>query len=130
MYDVSDAECFIDAVGIIRNANKYKQNISRNQEDDINILPDRATAEAVIALCQLIQLRNCYNGDWVPDWNSESYKFLIEIYEGKPKIWLTQNTPSLLYFKTREMCEEFLNCFRPLIEKLKPLYGIKEGGVE
>ena len=39
-------------------------------DKDKNLLPDLATAEAVLALCQLVQLRNAYNGDWVPDWNN------------------------------------------------------------
>lgn len=30
----------------------------------------------------------------------------------------------------KETADEFLRYFRPLIEKLKPLYGIKEGGKE
>lgn len=34
----------------------------------------------------------------------------------------------ILYFKTQELRDEFLRNFRDLIEKLKPLYGIKEGG--
>lgn len=93
---------------------------------------DRATAEAVLALCQLIQLRNCYNGDWVPDWkdcNEEKYtigfgKGIICPFERQ----LISSSP--LYFKTEELRDEFLRYFRPLIEKLKPLYGIKEGGEE
>lgn len=30
--------------------------------------------------------------------------------------------------KSIELRDEFLNNFRPLIKKLKPLYGIKKGG--
>lgn len=97
---------------------------------DKTILPNSATAEAVLALCQLIQLRNAYNGDWVPDWTDRERKYTIDIYEHK--IWSgdVSDTPSILYFKTRELRDEFLRFFRPLIEKLKPLYGIKEGGEE
>ncbi len=59
----------IDQVAAIMNG-------ERRTSSNAELLPDRDTAEAVLALCQLIQLRN----------------------------------------------------FRPLIEKLTPLYGIKEGG--
>ena len=102
----------------------------RNRTEDKNMLPDRATAEAVLALCQLIQLCNCYNGDWVPDWTDEERKYTIDFYENE--IWSGDvgNTPCILYLKTRELRDEFLRNFRPLIEKLKPLYGIKEGGTE
>ena len=96
---------------------------------------DRATAEAVLALCQLIQLRNCYNGDWVPDYSKE-YTGEISVYtihfEANDIIvggWRSYATTPL-YFKSRELRDEFLRNFQPLIEKLKPLYGIKKGGEE
>lgn len=86
---------------------------------------DRATAEAVLALCQLIQLRNAYNGDWVPGKGDKHYCIVltlngIDTYE-------TKEMPEVLYFKSEELRDEFLRNFRPLIEKLKPLYGIEEG---
>jgi hypothetical protein len=126
MYDVSDTEYFIDDVGGICNAIENKAFISRDIENDKNVLPDRATAEAVLALCQLIQLRNAYNGDWVPDWEDGKIKYFIEFCNKgiqKNEFYHRQSSP--LYFKTEELRDEFLRNFRPLIEKLKPLYGIK-----
>lgn len=102
--------------------------IKRIPDIDVTILPDRATAEAVIALCQLIQLRNCYNGDWVPDWKDNERKYTICFFENDISNGDVVITPSILYFETKELRDEFLRYFRPLIEKLKPLYGIKEGG--
>lgn len=101
----------------------------RDENKDKNMLPDRATAEAVLALCQLIQLRNCYNGDWKPDW-TKNYKYVIEFGKDGSIRGYCQNTPTILYFKTEELRDEFLKYFRTLIEKLKPLYGIMEGGEE
>ena len=101
-------------------------------DKDKNLLPDRATAEAVLALCQLIQLRNCYNGDWVPDWkDKDEIKHIIQFdaEEIHYDTWIGVSA-SPLYFKTAELRDKFLENFRPLIEKLKPLYGIKEGGEE
>ena len=98
-------------------------------DKDKNLLPDRSTAEAVLALCQLIRLRNCYNGDWVPDWkNYNQDKFTIEFHESEIFCDCVLITSIPLYFKTAELRDEFLSSFRPLIEQLKPLYGIKEGG--
>jgi hypothetical protein len=97
---------------------------------DANILPDRATAEAVLALCQLIQLRECYNGDWVPDYKTADTKFSIEFDNNKIVKNTTKGWPCILIFKSEELRDAFLRNFRPLIEKLKPLYGIKEGGEE
>lgn len=87
---------------------------------------DRATAEAVLALCQLVQLRNCFNGDWVPDWDDGAEKkYCIEFVYGDISACTNCISPLSLYFKTEELRDEFLRCFRDLIEKLKPLYGIK-----
>lgn len=94
------------------------------------LLPDRATAEAIIALCQLIQLRDCYNGDWVPDWTDEERKYTIEFYENDISTLRRYALSKIFFFKTEELRDKFLYNFRPLIEKLKPLYGIKEGGEE
>lgn len=130
MFPIQPKEYFIDEMSIVKNALSCAFHEERETFDDRNLLPDRATAEAVLALCQLIQLRNCYNGDWVPDWNNESDKFMIGFYNSDILTWVTQYTASFLYFKTKELRDEFLRCFRDLIEKLKPLYGIKEGGGE
>lgn len=104
----------------------------RDCQSDILTLPDRATAEAVLALCQLIQLRNAYNGDWVPDFEDANMKkHSIEFYKGKITVSAYYSSScSPLYFESEELCEKFLHNFRDLIAKLKPLYGIREGGEE
>ena len=102
--------------------------IKRIPDIDVTILPDRATAEAVLALCQLIQLRNCYNGDWVPNWLSNTNKYVIDCNSHEFTTTTYWTTPVLLYFETEELRDEFLRNFCDLIEKLKPLYGIREGG--
>ena len=98
----------------------------------LDVVGDRATAEAVLALIQLVRMRNAYNGDWVPDWDvPEENKYVIE-FQGEELIigdyWRHPTSP--LFFKTKELCSMFLVNFHDLIEKLKPLYGIKEGGEE
>lgn len=104
----------------------------RDKYKDKNKLPDRAIAEGVLALCQLIQLRNAYNGDWVPDWEDDyEDKHMIYYYRNRCCVDFYQNMMlSPLYFKTAELRDKFLRNFSQLIEKLKPLYGIKEGGAE
>lgn len=128
MYPVTNKEYYIDDFSRVLQRTEIGDD--RNVEDDKNMLPDRATAEAVLSLCQLIQLRNAYNGDWMPDYNDENRKYTIDFYEDEIFSGEVSNTPSILAFKSREMRDEFLRNFRPLIEKLKPLYGIKEGGEE
>lgn len=103
-------------------------NLNRLPDCDKLCLPDHATAEAVLALYQLIQLRNAYNGDWVPDWDDTTEKYSIELYKNKiTGDWVTGNyniPSSPLFFKTEELRNKFLHHFRPLIEKIKPVYGI------
>jgi hypothetical protein len=104
---------------------------NRLLEDMGKYTGDHATAKAVLALCKLIQLRNAYNGEWVPDWNNKGQnKYTITIIGNKIKADCVICCTNILYFKSAELRDEFLRYFRPLIEKLKPLYGIKEGGEE
>ena len=131
MFPCSEKEYFISSLSEIapRIEDESCSN-KRHNKVDMCTLPDRDTAEAILALCQLIQLRNAYNGDWVPDWkNDKERKWAISFYENQ--IFVTDfikysYTP--LYFKSEELRDEFLRCFRPLIEKLKPLYAIMKGG--
>jgi hypothetical protein len=126
MYPIKEGESYIDEISVVI---ERDDNLNRLSDCDKACLPNRATAEAVLALCQLIQLRNCYNGDWVPDWKNGETKFMIIIYEGEIDVDCANNlSSSILYFKTEGLRDEFLRNFRPLIEKLKPIYGIKEGG--
>lgn len=131
MFPIKEGESYISVQsGVVEHEMEEK----RSATIDPNVLPDRATAEAFLALCQLIQLRNAYNGDRVPYWKGYSTncrKYTIEFNGGEIEASRTESlSSSPLYFKTEELCDEFLRCFRSLIEKLKPLYGIKEGGEE
>ena len=88
------------------------------------IFPTKEEAEASIALAQLCQLRDRYNGGWKPDWDAKvQEKYCIDfdsrgIYGST---WLTRR--HVLCFKTRELRDEFIKNFADLIEKAKPLLG-------
>lgn len=127
--NIKEGECYINSVSEIT---EYKRITERRETVDRNILPDCDTAEAIIALCQLIQLRDCYNGDWVPDCNSYMQKKYVILFNENELTSVDTNSceSRLLIFKTKELRDEFLRCFRPLIEKLKPLYVIMEGGIK
>lgn len=129
MFMVSKTACYVDNTSDISTSTVIGK--KRSVDRDKNILPDRATADAVLAMCQLIQLRNCYNGEWVPDWSKVAEnKYCIDLAYGNIYICTNCVSPLLLYFKSKELRDNFLLNFRPLIEKIKPLYGIKEGGEE
>lgn len=128
MFPIKEGEVYIGNGSEIKKIGRIGE---RLVIEDRNLLPDIETAEAVLALCQLIQLRDCYNGGWVPDWDDDdSIKYVLDFLKGCVSATEYYIASSPLYFKSEELRDEFLKYFRPLIEKLKPLYGIKKGGEE
>ena len=59
---------------------------------------------------------------------SSAAKFSIEFCDNEISCDTIVRVPVILHFKSEELRDEFLENFGDLIEKLKPLYGIKEGG--
>jgi hypothetical protein len=99
---------------------------------DANMLPNKETAKAILALCQLIQLRDCYNDGWIPDWSktnptkvwwniSDISKYTIYFNENRITCGLETSRQQILAFKTAEIRDQFLENFRDLIETAKPL---------
>jgi hypothetical protein len=87
-----------------------------------NTWPNEQYAKAALALCQLIQLRDCYNDGWIPDWTDvEEYKYII--FYSKDELCLDKFIANqrTLAFKTAELRDKFLENFRDLIEQAKPL---------
>lgn len=87
-----------------------------------NYLPNKEIAEAFLALMQLIQLRDLYNGDWKPDWKNEhEKKYVILVCRDKVETYRTETANKVLAFKTEKLRDQFFNNFRYLIEIAKPL---------
>lgn len=113
-----DNECFINTFSEIKMCvGGDKRYIDR----DKNFLPNKATAEAFLALMQLIQLRDCYRQGWKPDWSDNNNKYTIDYYENKICYNLYQNTSKILSFKSEDTRNIFCKNFRDLIEKAKEL---------
>lgn len=130
-HPIQDDEVYLSLQGTIVSYDFSDWEPRARRITNTNTLPDRATAEATLALCQLVQLRDCYNVDWVPDWDGGGHNYVIEFDGGDIELYDRDTVSSSpLFFKTAELRDEFLRNFRSLIEKLKPLYGIKEGGEE
>lgn len=117
-HPVEPGEYYISS-GIFSNITRYNRKCQRLQT---NILPSLEYAKAILALCQLIQLRNCYNDGWEPDWTSgRTNKYYIGIVGDKVEIGTLIVTSKVMAFKTRDLRDEFLKNFRDLIEIAKPL---------
>lgn len=96
-----------------------------NDDFDKNLLPTKKLAQSFLALMQLMSLRQAWIGDWKPDhYMNMASNWGIE-YEPNPGMFSIENhcrtNGGGLTFPTKEMAEEFLKCFKDLIEEAKIL---------
>lgn len=118
---IKDTERFIASTSLIYNTDMNVK--ERDENEDRNFLPSEEKAEAILALCQLVQLRDCYNDGWKPDWsNCCQEKYVIHCKADNFEEGIMYHAACVLTFKTKELRNEFFNNFKDLIEKLKPLY--------
>lgn len=118
VYPIREGETYINSSSALSSLNKGQRRFSV----DRNILPSEEMAKAVLALCQLIQLRDCYNDRWEPNWeNSKEYKHTIYSKWGTINVGMNDVVSRILAFKTAKLRDEFLRNFKNLIEIAKPL---------
>lgn len=92
------------------------------QEYNKNTFPTKEEAEACLALAQLCQLRDRYNGGWKPDWEDIGQsKWCIDFFQDDIREVSCLSVRRVLAFKTKELRDEFLENFNDLIEIAKPL---------
>ena len=96
---------------------------NKADEGNRNTWPTREEAEASIALAQLCQLRDRYNGGWKPDWLDDGRKYVIYFAGEKMNTARMTGIQFVLAFKTEELRDKFMENFSDLIEKAKPLLG-------
>lgn len=121
-HPIKAGECWVSGYSEIREIAKG-HNGERNYKCN-NLLPNKEYAKAILALCQLIQLRDCYRQGWRPNWhNDDVTKYTIEFHNGtsfqRGMKWTFQ---TILSFQTEELRNEFYDNFGDLIEKIKPLF--------
>ena len=89
-----------------------------------NVFPTKSEAEACLALSQLCQLRDAYNGeplaDWC-DWSDADTKYCICFYEDKICKSKNRGEQNILSFKTDKLRDKFVKNFEDLILTAKPL---------
>lgn len=98
-----------------------------NEEDNCltheankNIFPKKEQAEAVLALAQLLQLRQNWVGDWTPDGDNNCYSIEFSLTEGLIIDCRVQRN-KIMSFPDYKTAKDFLNQFRDLLEIAKPL---------
>lgn len=92
---------------------------------DRNLLPSEEYAKAILALCQLLQLRDrwleIYSKDnnlektWEPDWKNRFPKYCIRIIEDHTDSTDFSTHRHALSFPTSQMCDDFKSTFNELI---------------
>lgn len=113
---IKNNEYFIDEYGeITYAAEKHRATNLKN------ILPNKETAEAFLALMQLVQLRDCYRQGWKPNWKETTVKQNIICFEGVLGTDWSINVQYVLSFQSKEIRNEFLENFKDLIEQAKEL---------
>lgn len=118
-YPIKNEEAYVSSCSDIISAKHSKE--ERKCKIDKNLLPSEEYAEAMLALCQLVQLRDCYNDGWVPDWENSELKYIIQCFRNRIEENTTYHFNCVLSFKTKKLRDTFLNNFRDLIEKVKLL---------
>ncbi len=89
-----------------------------------NVFPTKELAEASLALSQLLQLRDIYNGDWKVDLNNEGEITRHSIYNRYNQISKTSysgGTNACLSFKSEDLRDQFVENFKDLITTALPL---------
>jgi hypothetical protein len=77
--------------------------------DNRNVWPTYEEAEASLYLAMLLQLRDAYNGDWVPDWDDpEQPKHVIVISGDNPVCNVVFHVRRSLVFKSPELQKKFI----------------------
>lgn len=83
-------------------------------------------AEGMCAFLKLVHLRREWIGSWEPDWEQQTVKYCIIYVLMRPNIDTEdfcivgyKASPRNMTFPTKEMAEEFLKTFKPLLEQAK-----------
>lgn len=116
-YPIKEGESFLDG------SCKIFEYVGGQRDSvlDANVLPSKEYAEAILALCQLIQLRDCYNEGWQPDWESFETKYCICIDQNRVMRGQTYKVSRLLTFRTQEIRDKFCFNFKDIIKDAKIL---------
>lgn len=117
-YPIQKDESIIDVNSKIES---FKGEVFRSPDNDRSICTSKEEAKAFLALMQLRQLRKAWVGDWQYEISSMTcVPSIVWVKDEGIKI-LSNCCSRPLNFPTKEMAEEFLNCFKDLCETAKVL---------
>lgn len=94
---------------------------ARRNTADVGYVDNVEEAKAFVALMQLRQLRKAWVDNWEPDWSTLERKVVINTCKDCICIFPYCNVSRPLSFPTEDMAQEFLECFKDLLEQAKIL---------
>ena len=111
--DTCDMSCCFNSFSLEKSSDRS----GRRFYDTFN---SKDEAKAFCALGMLIQLRDAWWGDWRPDWEKgNKFMYCIDVNNNTVCLSNAFTFNSILVFPTEEMCKDFLDKFRDLIEQAK-----------
>lgn len=119
-YNNIDNEYFIDSLSDI----DIIDNGYRDADKNRNLLVTKEDTEAFLALMQLKRLRDQWweTLDWKPECSNDPLdEYIIIPFNNKITINASFVYSRFLSFPSKEIAEDFLNCFKDLINKAKEL---------
>ena len=111
--EISNRKWVVDARG--------KVDYSNACVSDKNNLSTKERAEAFLALMQLVELRDKWNGDWKADYTKNEIKYVICIVDTVIIKSTVQSLNTILSFKSEQLRDQFAQQFKDLIETAKEL---------
>lgn len=95
---------------------------TRDEMNDRNLFVTRQSGEAHLALIQLERLRDCYRGNWIPNWENEKEpKYVIRYRMNKIDKYTVYGNNTFLSFQSERIRDKFLKNFEKLIGDAKTL---------
>ena len=95
---------------------------TRHDDSDRNLFATRESGEAHLALIQLERLRDCYRGNWIPNWENEKEpKYVIRYRMNKIDKYTVYGNNTFLSFQSERIRDKFLKNFEKLIGDAKTL---------
>lgn len=101
--------------------NRIYEPKSEYDKEEFGGYPSQELANAAEALRRLLFLRDYYNEGWQPDWKDNNIKYVIECYENELRVSTVFGTSRVMYFKSKDVTEKFLEEQKELLEIAKPL---------
>ena len=113
-----------EELGVVKGYFIYQNNvhsvIDKAIDRNRNVFPTKEEAKAMLAMAQLCQLRDAWNGGWKADWDDPTEKYCIYSYCYKLEKATFRYTYNPMTFKTIELRDKFMETFKDLLEEAKP----------